>query len=718
MLNLRIKYVALLFPIAGYASVPVVGSVTDLGTLKSDNTGNSYAAALSSDGTIVGGFSDNDDGYSRAAIWSGSNWSAKTDLGTLKGDNTGNAYVYGLSADGKVAVGQAQMDGGGSGSSVSVMAMSVSAYSSDAMHATVWSGSNWSVKSDLGTLKSDNSGDSTAYAVSSDGQVVVGTADNDAGNSQAIAWSGSNWSVKTDLGTLKSDNSGYSTAYAVSSNGSVITGESDDDAGDYRAIAWSGSNWSVRTDLGTLKSNNSGNSTAYAVSSNGSVIAGESDDDAGDYRAIVWSGSNWSVKTDLGTLKSDNSGNSAAIAVSSNGSVIAGVSDNDASYQRAVVWSGSNWSVKTDLGTLKSDNSGNSVARALSSDGTVAAGYADTDSSDGGQHAALWKIIYSTPAADPATAADPAAPVVSKVVAVDVTNTKRTVAQLSTDTFQVMDMQRQALLRLQNGCEADWKQTCWFARAGYTAGAGYSDTPTSFTMGYGVEQNLSLGFTLDHSLARSLPDSYKFSSNNIGVGIYAYWHVPTDSGEWYLRPSLAFNQYHVDIQRPELSFTEPGQGNGKMEGTAASLEGGQRFSLKNGTGLGWYTGLRYDNVNQIGYTESNAVFPLTYSEVNYRNTAIYAGFNTSVPVSDRVSWVSDVEIEQQLNSNDPEFSAHQQYMGSMMYSSGMVKTRGELESGVHYTPAKDITMEVMPSVAYSALGNTNWGVTVGIGGRF
>ena len=77
---------------------------------------------------------------------------------------------------------------------------------------------------DLGTLKNDNSGTSIAYAVNSDGSTVVGYAADGVGtySVRATVWSGSNWGTKTDLGTLKVDNSGSSWARAVSSDGSSL----------------------------------------------------------------------------------------------------------------------------------------------------------------------------------------------------------------------------------------------------------------------------------------------------------------------------------------------------------------------------------------------------------------------------------------------------------------------------------------------------------------
>ena len=270
----------------------------------------------------MAGQAERDIGEPHAAIWSGSGWSTKTDLGTLRSDNSGRSEVRAVSDDASVVVGNAQHDN--------------DPYSE---HATVWSGSGWTTKTDLGTLSSDNSGWSQAYAVSGDGSVIVGDSRSDFAyvDERATVWSGSGWSTKTDLGTLRSDNSGESTARAVSRDGSVVVGGSSGPTGDH-ATVWSGSGWSTKTDLGTLKADNSGGSEAYAVSGDGLLVAGRAATDNGETHATVWSGNNWGTKTDLGTLKADNSGGSAAWAVSSDGNFAVGYADNDNGDTRAVVW--------------------------------------------------------------------------------------------------------------------------------------------------------------------------------------------------------------------------------------------------------------------------------------------------------------------------------------------------------------------------------------------
>ena len=256
--------------LAALPAAAAPNNITDLGTLRSDNSGISHPFGFNSDSSIVVGSSDWDGGIRvRATVWSGSNWATKTELGTLKSDNTGSSVARGANGDGSVVFGFSDWDGDGNS------------------RAAVWSGSGWATKTNLGTLRTDNTGGSDAIAISSDGSVIVGSADSDR-SQRATVWSGSGWATKTDLGTLKSDNSGESSAWAASGDGSVVGGSAENNDGDQRATVWSGSGWNTKTDLGTLRTDNSGVSRVNAFSSDGKFALGLADNDNGDYHAVVW----------------------------------------------------------------------------------------------------------------------------------------------------------------------------------------------------------------------------------------------------------------------------------------------------------------------------------------------------------------------------------------------------------------------------------------------
>nr|WP_236683984.1 autotransporter domain-containing protein [Xylella fastidiosa] len=203
---------------------------------------------------------------------SGDNWATKTELSLIKRDILGDSFsvVYALSADGKIATGYSMIN--------------------STVRAIIWSGDNWATKTDLGTLRTDNLGTSFAYAISADGKIVGGSSDieiaND--NSPATIWSGDNWATKTNLGSLKSDNTGWARVNALSADGSIAGGAATNDANAMHAIIWSGNNWATKTDLGTLRSDNSGESTVSALSADGSIAVGTAATDAGNEHATVW----------------------------------------------------------------------------------------------------------------------------------------------------------------------------------------------------------------------------------------------------------------------------------------------------------------------------------------------------------------------------------------------------------------------------------------------
>ncbi|WP_244584598.1 hypothetical protein, partial [Escherichia coli] len=60
--------------------------MTGLGTLKADNSGNSFARGVSADGTVVVGESSTDEGDYNAFVWREGD-TKMTGLGTLKADN-------------------------------------------------------------------------------------------------------------------------------------------------------------------------------------------------------------------------------------------------------------------------------------------------------------------------------------------------------------------------------------------------------------------------------------------------------------------------------------------------------------------------------------------------------------------------------------------------------------------------------------------------------
>ena len=624
------------------------------------------------------GDTDNDRYGARATVWSGSNWATKTDLGTLKTDNSYNSFAYAVSHDGSVVAGRSRTDN----------------YSD---HAIVWSGSGWATKTDLGTLKADNSGESGALALSRDGSVVAGWAHNDNYVKRAIVWSGSNWATKTDLGTLKSDNSGESFARAASGDGSVVAGRAQNDNGENHATVWSGSGWATKTDLGTLKTDNSGNSRVNAISADGSVVVvGDAQNDNGDTHATVWSGSNWTTKTDLGTLKSDNSGDSWAYAASGDGSVVGGEAENDNRELRATVWSGSGWATKTDLGTLKTDNSGNSQVNAISADGNFAFGSANND--DNAPRPVVWNL-RSLNNARPA----------------DTANTRTSLSLLSADTASLLAQRARAAENLLGGCRADGGKFCYSAGYRRDIGHGASSRGADFAFGYGFTDNFDAAVSLAVPARAEENGSHRLKSG-VGIGLSARLH---NGAGWYAVPAAAFETDKTRIRRPHLDGTESPENTVRTKGRAYSLTAGRDYGTSGEKTLGWYAALRRTEAERPSYSEDASLsFPFAYGAAKLKETSLAAGIKGRLPLTGKLAWYGNAEVAQRVGGGKARFTAEAPFFGKYETERETSRTRPSVQTGVDYAFSPSAVLSLGGYIGRNAFSGTDKGMFLKLNGKF
>ena len=530
----------------GAQSIPY-DEMVDLGTPSNQYFSNEAAAyALSADGSVVAGYY----GWafykyftSHAFRWTEAD--GIVNLGTLRDDNRGNSTAYALSADGSVVAGRAESDAS------PPSGWFLPAYS----RAFRWTEAGG--MEDLGTLRADNSGHSSARALSADGSVVAGGAYNDAGSSHAFRWTEAGGMV--DLGTLRVDNSGWSIAYALSADGSVVAGEADNDAGEKNhAFRWTETGGMV--DLGTLRVDNSGWSIAYALSADGSVVAGEADNDAGSSHAFRWTEAGGMV--DLGTLRADNSGWSIARALSADGSVVAGGAYNDAGSSHAFRWTEAGGMV--DLGTLRTDNSGQSVAYALSADGSIVAGKASSDY--GGPRAFIYHSIMQ-----------------------DYDNLLASFPLLANDADVAAVLQQQDMASILD-------QTCFVARKGgvcLSIGGRFSYTGLDtehdlgsrtgatgmLSLGYGADETITLGGTAALSLT-DLDHSGFDMETGYGFGVWGeYSQDGTSRTGWQISAVVGWGAQDTKITRGNgLDNVEPVDGSSDLSTLSGRLSLGYGFS--------------------------------------------------------------------------------------------------------------------------------------------
>ena len=666
--------------LAALPAAAAPNNITDLGTLKNDNSGSSEANAVNSDGSQVFGQAVNDNGENRAVVWSGSNWANKTDLGTLKADNSGDSEATALSGDGLVVGGSARNDNG---------------YS----RGIIWSGSNWTTKTELGTLKADNSGGASVYALSRDGSVAVGGASNDIYPLlRPIVWSGSNWGTKTDLGTLEYSNVLPGIAFAVSDDGSIVVGGagSADTSAYTHAIVWSGSGWATKTDLGTLKADNTGNSSASAVSGDGSVVAGYAEKDNGETHATVWSGSGWATKTDLGTLKADNTGNSSASAVSGDGSVVGGSAEKDNGETHATVWSGNNWATKTDLGTLKTDNSGSSQVNAISADGKFAVGQAEND--NGNTRAAVWNLRN-----------------LNNARPTDTANTRASLSLLSADTASLLAQRARAAENLLGGCRTDGGKFCYSAGYRRDIGHGASSRGADFAFGYGISDNFDAAVSLAVPARAEENGSHRLKSG-VGIGLSARLH---NGAGWYAVPAAAFETDKTRIRRPHLNGTESPENTVRTKGRAYSLTAGRDYGTPGEKTLGWYAALRRTEAERPSYSEDAGLsFPFAYGAAKLKETSLAAGIKGRLPLTGKLAWYGNAEVAQRVGGGKARFTASAPFFGAFEEARETSRTRPSVQTGVDYAFSPSAVLSLGGYIGRNAFSGTDKGMFLKLNGKF
>jgi len=260
-------------------------TITWLGSLSPDRSSEAYG--VSADGSVVVGISWNK--YNQPCAF---RWTRGTGMQQLPGLNiVGQAFA--VSRDGSTIA-------GGMGTNTR--------YETGFYHRAFRWTTDQGVQ-DIGTL---GGSDSTALAVSADGNVVVGVSWNATNNRRAFRWTKE--SGMTDIGTLTGAYG--SAAYGVSADGTRVVGTSVSSGGQWRAFLWTEGDG--MRNLGSLSMYES---EARAVSDDGRTVVGWSRNYWSYRRAFRWTPEDGMI--DLGALNSAKP-ESEAFAVSADGSIIVG----------------------------------------------------------------------------------------------------------------------------------------------------------------------------------------------------------------------------------------------------------------------------------------------------------------------------------------------------------------------------------------------------------
>lgn len=251
-----------------------------------------------------------------------------------------SADVKGISADGSMVVGR----------------------SSETGAAFVWTSTG---------IESLGYADSTAYAVSADGTVVVGDSLVDGGYYRAFRW------VDGDMKILALSSDGDSNAYGISDDGKTIVGRVEVTDGNFTPAYW--------TDDGDVLSflDEGAKGTAYGVNGDGTVIVGQYESTMGKSVAFRWT-------TDGFDPIAGPSNTSVARAVNPQGNVVVGSKTGMDGYEMAFRWT-KDTSTAWELGVVDPSTRTSSIAYAVNAVGNVVVGTSWNAIDDTAYTAFYWK---------------------------------------------------------------------------------------------------------------------------------------------------------------------------------------------------------------------------------------------------------------------------------------------------------------------------------------
>ena len=101
-----------------------------------------------------------------------------------------------------------------------------------------------------------------------------------------------------------------------------------------------------------------------------------------------------------------------------------------------------------------------------------------------------------------------------------------------------MKHQFNKLRSLQTYCIANKNEFCYGIRHHYMAKNDIHDNLLGLRLGYGITNKLTLGVNIERSLENHLPNNYRTLHNNVGIGAFVHYKLPSNS---YIVAGIAKN---------------------------------------------------------------------------------------------------------------------------------------------------------------------------------
>ena len=184
------------------------------------------------------------------------------------------------------------------------------------------------------------------------------------------------------------------------------------------------------------------------------------------------------------------------------------------------------------------------------------------------------------------------------------------------------------------------RNMCISAGARYTTDSAGNASGGSLTFGKKINPNFRFGAFLDQGFNNITSNNVTLKTGMPMVGAYAHWNQDSRGYGWGVHASAAYSSNKMSIGRTGTAYSESGTGTPKATGEAVQIKGTYTYPIGTRLTINPYVGIRYTQLDISAYTESSAVYPLSYKGLTQSATDALAGVGASYNFGRVVGYVS------------------------------------------------------------------------------
>ena len=220
----------------------------------------------------------------------------------------------------------------------------------------------------------------------------------------------------------------------------------------------------------------------------------------------------------------------------------------------------------------------------------------------------------------------------------------------------------------------------------------------SLTVGKKINKHWRVGAFADKSFGDLVVGNIKDSANPL-VGAFANWNEDGDGEGLSISVAAATASSNLNVNRDGSLYSESAQGKTSTNGNAYQVKASYTKPLNNRTNITPYIGVRQTNFTTNGYTETGAVYPVTYNGINQAKTDLLAGANISHDFDDKWSGFVSAGVIKNLVYKQGTVSGTSNIIGLQNFSTpltGSGSTTPVIGAGISYdvTPSQVLGLSV------------------------